>query len=67
MTTSEEIIQQQQELIAQYSSTLGAYKDAQETLYNYISELHKLLITNDPKAMQIAIDQIGKLAERANQ
>lgn len=66
MTTSEEIIQQQQELIAQYSSTLGAYKDAQETLYNYISELHKLLITNDPKAMQMAIEHMGKLAERAN-
>ena len=66
MTTSEEIIQQQQELIAQYSSTLGAYKDAQETLYDYISELHKLLITNDPKAMQMAIEHIGKLAERAN-
>ena len=67
MTTSEEIIQQQQELIAQYSSTLKAYKDAQETLYNYINKLHKLLITNDPKAMQIAIEHIGKLAERANQ
>lgn len=66
MTTSEEIIKQQQELIAQYSSTLAAYKDAQETLYNYISELHKLLITNDPKAMQMAIEHIGKLAERAN-
>ena len=45
---------------------MSAYKDAQETLYNYISELHKLLITNDPKAMQMAIEHIGKLAERAN-
>lgn len=66
MTTSEEIIQQQQELIAQYSSTLKAYKDAQETLYDYINKLHKLLITNDPQSMQIAIEHIGKLAEKAN-
>jgi len=67
MTTPQEIIQQQQELIEQYRVVANTYKDAQVKLYKYINELHKLLLTNDPKAMQMAVQHIGKLAEKANQ
>ena len=67
MTTSEEIINQQQELIEQYRVVVETHKDAQIKLYKYINELHKLLLTNDPKAMQMAIEHIGKLAEKAKQ
>ena len=67
MTTSEEIIQQQQELIEQYRVVANTYKDAQVKLYKYINELHKLLLTNDPVSKEVAIDHIGKLAAKANQ
>jgi len=67
MTTPQEIIQQQQELIEQYKAVVDAHTDAQQKLYNYINELHKLLVTKDPKSMQMAIEYIGKLAEKAKQ
>lgn len=67
MTTTQEIIQQQQELIEQYKTLINTYKDTQNKLYEYISEIHKLLLTNDPIGMKVAITHIGTLAAKAKQ
>jgi hypothetical protein len=67
MTTLEEIIQQQQELIEQYRVVVKTHGEAQEKLYQYINQIHKLLLTNDPVSKEVAIDHIGKLAAKAKQ
>ena len=67
MTTLEEIVQQQQELIEQYRTVVNAHGEAQEKLYQYINKIHKLLLTNDPVSKEVAIDHIGKLAAKAKQ
>ena len=40
MTTPQEIIQQQQELIEQYRVVVNAHGEAQEKLYQYINKIH---------------------------
>lgn len=67
MTTLKEIIQQQQELIEQYRTVVNAHGEAQEKLYQYINKIHKLLLTNDPVSKEVAINHLGKLAEKAKQ
>jgi len=67
MTTLEEIIQQQQELIEQYRVVVKTHGEAQEKLYQYINQIYKLLLTNDPASKEVAIDHIGKLAAKAKQ
>lgn len=67
MTTSQEIIKQQQELIEQYRLVTNTYKDSQDKLYDYINQIHKLLLTEDPIAAKTAMAHLGKLAEKANQ
>jgi dihydrodipicolinate synthase/N-acetylneuraminate lyase len=67
MTKLEEIIQQQQELIEQYKLLASTYKDSQDKLYDYINQIHRLLVTEDPIAIKTAMAHLGKLAEKAKQ
>ena len=67
MTTPQEIIKQQQELIEQYRLVANTYKDSQDKLYDYINQIYKLLLTKDPIAAKTAMAHLGKLAEKAKQ
>lgn len=67
MTTTQEIIQQQQELIEQYRIIMNTYKDSQDKLYEYINQIYQLLTTKDPIATKTAMAHLGKLAEKAKQ
>lgn len=67
MTTQEEIIKQQQELIEQYRLVANTYKDSQDKLYDYINQIYKLLLTKDPIATKTAMSHLSKLAEKAKQ
>ena len=67
MTTQEEIIKQQQELITQYRLVMNTYKDSQDKLYEYINQIYQLLTTKDPIATKTAIAHLSKLAEKAKQ
>lgn len=67
MATPQEIIQQQQELIEQYRLVANTYKDSQDKLYDYINQIYKLLLTEDPIAAKTAMAHLGKLAEKAKQ
>ncbi len=67
MTTTQEIIQQQQEIIEQYRVVANTYKDSQDKLYEYINQIHQLLTTKDPIAIKTAMAHLSKLAEKAKQ
>jgi hypothetical protein len=67
MTTQEEIIKQQQELIKGYKKVMDAYTNSHDRLYEYISRIHELLLTEDPVAVETAMTHIKRLAAKAKQ
>lgn len=63
MTTMQEIITQQQELIEGYKAVLDSHKHSKETLYKLLEVIYASLQMNDPQITQNAIKHLGKLLE----
>ncbi len=72
MTTMQETIEEmkkvlhaQEELIIKYREVVNSYKNSQDSLYAYISQIYKLFTTGDPNAEEIALSHLEQLAQKA--
>lgn len=63
MTTPEEIIAQQRDVIEGYKSLVQAQDTSKETLYKFLEAIHASLLLNDPVMTENAAKHLGKLLE----
>ena len=66
MTTIEEIVKQQQEVIEQYRVVLDAHKDSKEKLYKFLETILQTLEINSPDATALAIKHLTILVKESN-
>ncbi len=63
MTTIEEIVEQQQQVIEQYRLVVESHKDSKEKLYKFLETLLDTLKINTPEATALAVKHLTLLVE----
>jgi hypothetical protein len=66
MTTIEEVVKQQQEVIEQYRVVLDCHKSSKEKLYQFLETIVETLEINSPDATALAIKHLTILVKERN-